>query len=168
MQMCSTQWYCFLQCSTEAIFYEAMVLPVRTIPLFLFCEHHVSTLFVCELHPLHHPLHSCPCPPIFLCSFFFLCSIPVPCLPPISGECSIVVLSLVVIWLSCYYTMMNVMIALPAYCWCNYCIICMYVLHGTVVSVHLVYSTVVPCLVSHYRIVCMYTLHGTVVSVHLV
>ena len=63
---------------------------------------------------------------------------------------------------------MNVMIAFSAYCWCNYCIVCMYELHGTVVSVHLVYSTVVPYLVSHYRFVCMYALHGTVVSMHLV
>ncbi len=90
----------------------------------------------CELHPLHHPLHSCPCPPNSLSSVFLLCSILSPCLPPIF------VLSLVVIWLSCYYTLMNLVIAFLAYCWCNYCIVCMYELHGTVVSVHAVYSTV--------------------------
>jgi hypothetical protein len=44
--------------------------------------------------------------------------------------------------LSCYYTLMNLVIAFLAYCWCNYCIVCMYELHGTVVSVHAVYSTV--------------------------
>ena len=96
----------------------------------------------CKLHPLHHPVHSCPCPPNSLSSVFLLCSILSPCLPQISGECSIFVLSLVVIWLSCYYTLMNLVIAFLAYCWCNYCIVCMYELHGTVVSVHAVYSTV--------------------------
>ncbi len=34
----------------------------------------------CELHPLHHPLHSCPCPPNSVSSVFLLCSI----LPPAS------------------------------------------------------------------------------------
>ena len=71
----------------------------------------------------------------------------------------------------------------------QYYINCMYMLHGTVVSIHRVYSTVrtivvgavslpyhmhvlqytphgMVWLVPHYRIVCMYTLHDTVVSVH--
>ena len=41
----------------------------------------------CKLHPLHHPLHSCPCPPNSLSSFFLLCFILSPSLPLISGEC---------------------------------------------------------------------------------
>jgi hypothetical protein len=37
---------------------------------------------------------------------------------------------------------MKLVIAFLAYCWCNYRIICMYGLHGVLVSVHLTYSTV--------------------------
>ena len=42
----------------------------------------------------------------------------------------------------CYHTLMKLVIAFLAYCWCNYRIICMYGLHGVLVSVHLTYSTV--------------------------
>jgi hypothetical protein len=35
----------------------------------------------CRLHPLHHTLHSCPCPPNSLSSFLLLCFILAP-LPP--------------------------------------------------------------------------------------
>jgi len=42
---------------------------------------------ICKLHPLH----ICPCPPNSLSSFFLRCFILAPCLPLISGECSIVV-----------------------------------------------------------------------------
>ena len=69
----------------------------------------------------------------------------------------------------------------------HYRIVCMCTLHGMVVSVHPVYSTVCTIigvslpyhmhvlqytphntvwLVPHYRIICMYTFHGTVVFVH--
>ena len=47
----------------------------------------------CKLHPLHHPLHSCPCPPNSISSFFLLHSF--LCLPLISGECSIVLFVIV-------------------------------------------------------------------------
>ena len=130
-------------------------------------------------------------PPSFFASFL------PPCLPLISGECSIVVLSLLVIWFSCYFTMMSLVIAFCTvgasllYCMCMAClvrwflytwssvpfvswlvyhyhIVCMYyssqyTVHGTVVSVHPLYSTQVLflpsrwCVTSHYSIICMYS-----------
>ena len=50
-----------------------------------------------------------------------------------------------------------------------YCMHVQYGLHGTEVSVQLLYSTVCSMLtvVHHYQIVCVYRLHCTVVSVHL-
>ncbi len=69
-----------------------------------------SCLF-CRLHPLHHPLHSCPCPPNSFSSSFLLCFILAPCLPLISGECSTVVFSSLVILFICLFTMRNLVIA---------------------------------------------------------
>ena len=65
----------------------------------------------CKLHPLHLPLHSYPCPPYSLSSFFLFCFIPAPCLPLISGECLIVVFISLVILFIFLFTMMNLMIA---------------------------------------------------------
>ena len=114
--------YCFLQSSTEGIFSEAMVLPECTIPCFLFCKHHVSSLFVLQTPPIAPPIAQLLLSSKFL--IFLLCFILPPCLPLISGECSIVVLSLFVIWFSCHFTMMNLVIAffvLPVH---HYCIVC--------------------------------------------
>jgi hypothetical protein len=133
-----------------------MVLPGRTILRFLFCEHHhVSNLF-CKLHPLHHPLHSCPCPPNSLSSFFLLCFILSPSLPLISGECSMIILSLLVIWFNCYCTMMNLVIAFFLLSLHHYCIVCVWAAwYGTFRSHGLQYRSY-HWLVYHYRIVCVY------------
>ena len=64
----------------------------------------------------------------YLLSSFSASFLP-PCLPLISGECSIVVLSLLVIWFSCYFTMMNLVIAffycrcVTLYCMCRGCMV---------------------------------------------
>jgi hypothetical protein len=85
---------------------------------------------ICKLHPLHHPLHSiCPCPPNSLSTFFLLCSILAPCLPLISGQCSIAVFSSLVILFICLFAMMNLVIAFLTvgasllYCMCTGCLV---------------------------------------------
>jgi hypothetical protein len=64
----------------------------------------------CKFHPLHHPLHSCPCPPDALSSFFLLCFILAPCLPLISGNfgASLPVPYCVHVHVACCYTVLVV------------------------------------------------------------
>jgi hypothetical protein len=125
----------------------------------------------CKLHPLHHPLHSCPCPPNSLSSFFLLCFILSPSLPLISGECSMIILSLLVIWFSCYCTMMNLVIAFFTvaasllYCMRMGCMVRYFpYTRFTVPFVPLVGVS----LPYRVRVLFQYTPHGKVVSVHTV
>jgi hypothetical protein len=121
-----------LQSSAEAIFYCAMVLPVRTIPHFLFCEYHMLNLLVLQTsHIAQSPLSS-----KFL--IFFLPSLLQSCLPAfLSFLVSVQLLFIVgdVVELSLHLDEFG----LSAH---HYRIVCMYGHHGTAVSVHPVYSTV--------------------------
>jgi hypothetical protein len=73
--------YRFLKSITEGIFPEAMVLPERTIPRFLFCKHHVLNLFVLHTPPVAPPIAQLPLSSKFL--IFFLPSVLHSCpLPP--------------------------------------------------------------------------------------
>jgi hypothetical protein len=105
--------------------------------------------------------------PYLLSSFFSFLSL---CLPLISGEYSIVILSLLVIWFSCYFTMMTNLVIPFLYHRCVTTVLYVYDLHGTVVSVHTVYSTVCTMvgvsLLYCVHVLLQYTPHGTVVSVH--
>jgi hypothetical protein len=102
-----------------------VVLPEHAISRFLFCKHAVSNLFVLQTPTIAPHIAQLPLSYKFL--IFFLPSLlhfcP-PCLPLISGECSIVVLSFPVIWFSCYFTTMNLMIAFFVLSLHHYCIVC--------------------------------------------
>ena len=104
--------------------FRSHVLPECIIPRFLFCKSHVSNLFGLQTPPIAPLIAQLPLSSKFL--MFLLPSLlnSSPCLPHISGECSIVVLSLFVIRFSCYFTMMNLVIAFFVLSVHHYCIVC--------------------------------------------
>lgn len=138
-----------------------------------------------------HPLHSCPCPPNSLSSFFLLCFILFP-LPPSHfwwvfncnfftagdsvqlllhhdefGDCFFLLLlhqyCIVCVWAAWYSSFRTRSVQYRLHHWLvyHYCtVLCAYIIpvHGTVVSVHPVYSTRVLFLpsVRHYIIIRMY------------
>ncbi len=129
-----------------------MVLSEWTIPRFLFCKHHVSNLFVLQTPPIAPPIAQSPLPPshfwwVFNRSFFFSHDFVHKFVhhEEFGGDCFF-------------------------YCRCVITVPYVFGLHGTVVSLHAVYSTVCTmvgvslpyCL----HVLLQYTQHGTVVSVH--
>ena len=129
-----------------------MVLSEWTIPRFLFCKHHVSNLFVLQTPPIAPPIAQSPLPPshfwwVFNRSFFFSHDFVHKFVhhEEFGGDCFF-------------------------YCRCVITVPYVFGLHGTVVSLHAVYSTVCTmvgvslpyCL----HVLLQYTPHGTVVSVH--
>ncbi len=95
----------------------------------------------CRLHPLHHPLHSCPCPPNSVSSFFLLCFILAPLSPSHFWwvfNCSFVIAGNLVQLLFHHDEFGDCFL----YCRCITSILYVYGLPGTVVSVHVVFSTV--------------------------
>ena len=135
--------------------------------VFYFANRMCRICLFCRLHPLHHQSHSGPCPPNSLSSSFLLCFILAP-LPPSHFwwvfNCSFFF----------FHDFVHLFVHHEEFCDCCRCVTTvpyLYGLHGTVVSVHVVYSTVrtmvgvsLPyCL----HVLLQYTPHGTVVSVHL-
>ena len=114
-----------------------------------------------------HTLHSHPCPPNSLSSFFLLCFI-LSFLPSfhfwLVFNCCLVIVGDVVelIWHIEFGDGFSSCLLLVH----HYRIVCMCRLHGTAFLYTRCTVLFVPWLVLHYRIKCMYTLHGMVVSIH--
>ncbi len=144
-----------------------MVLPEHTIPRFLFCKHHVLNLFVLQTSPIaQSPLSS-----KFL--IFFL--------PSLLQSCPLASLSFILVsvqlqfvnwwWFgSAVISPWWIWWLLFLYCRCVTTVLYVYHVHGKVISVHAVYSTVCTMvgvsLPYRVHVLLQYKPHGTVVSVH--
>ena len=124
----------------------------------MFCSLRTScqiSLF-CKLHPLCHPLHSCPCPSSSLSSFFLLCFILSP-LPPSHFwwvfNCSFVIVGDSVQLLLHHDEFGDCIFLLSVR---HYCIVCVRASwYGSFRTRGLQYRSYHGWCLSHYRIVCM-------------